>query len=254
MENHLIIEGKYKYKEIGEGRPIVILHGLMGQLSNFDGVVNFFPQKGYKIVLPELPLYSLPLIRTKVSSFAKFVHEFIAFKGFKDVVLLGNSLGGHIALSTFKNHPQNISAVVLTGSSGLYENSMGGTYPKRHSYEYIKKKSEEVFYDPKVATKEVVDDVFETVNDRGKLIRTIAIAKSAIRQNLSKDLPNMHAPFCLIWGKQDGVTPPSVAEDFHTLLPDSDLYWIDKCGHAAMMEHPDEFNRILYEWLQKREL
>ncbi len=254
MENHLITEGKYTYKEIGEGRPIIILHGLMGQLSNFDGVVDFFPKKGYKIVLPELPLYSLPIVKTKVSAFAKFVKEFIEFKNYTEPILLGNSLGGHIALSTLKLYPEHIHALIITGSSGLYENSMGGTYPRRHSYDYIKKKSEEVFYDPKVATKEVVDDVFQTLNDRAKLIRTITIAKSAIRHNMSKDLPNMNVPVCIIWGKQDHVTPPSVAEDFHTLLPDSDLFWIDKCGHAAMMEHPDEFNEILYGWLQDRGL
>src|SRR5699024_6944213 len=149
---------------------------------------------------------------------------------------------------TIKLYPEHISGLVITGSSGLYENSMGGTYPRRHSYDYIQKKSEEVFYDPKVATKEVVDDVFNTLNDRAKLIRTITIAKSAIRLNLAKDLPNMNVPTCIIWGKQDNVTPPRVAEDFHELLPDSDLFWIDKCGHAAMMEHPNEFNEILYKW------
>lgn len=254
MRYALKTEDKYKFKEVGEGRPIIILHGLMGQLSNFSGVIDYFPKKGYKVILPELPLYSLPILKTKVSSFAKYIKDFIAYKNYKDVILLGNSLGGHIALLTYKLYPENISALVITGSSGLYENAMGGSYPKRHSYEYIKQKAEKVFYDPKVATKEVVDDVFETVTNRAKVIRTLAIAKSAIRHNMSKDLPDMNVPVGIIWGKQDTVTPPEVAVDFHDLLPDSDLYWIDKCGHAAMMEHPDEFNRLLEEWLTKRNL
>lgn len=254
MEYNLKTEGKFTYTEIGEGRPIIILHGLMGQLSNFEGVANFFPKKGYKVVLPELPLYSMPLMKTKVSNLAKFVDEFISYKQYKGAILMGNSLGGHIALLTVKNHPQNIDGLVITGSSGLYESAMGGSYVKRHSYDYVKEKTQNVFYDPKVATKELVDDVFETVSDRGRVARTLAIAKSAIRHNMAKDLPNMNLPTCIIWGKQDGVTPPEVADDFHALLPDSDLYWIDKCGHAAMMEHPEEFNEILYAWLQKREL
>jgi|SRR5690625_561554 len=254
MKYDLKTEGKFKYKEIGEGRPIVILHGLMGQLSNFQGVINFFPKKGYKVVLPELPLYDLPLIKTKVVNFAKFISEFLEHKQYKDVILVGNSLGGHIALLTQKLYPENIAGLVITGSSGLYESSMGGSYVKRHSYEYVKKKSEDVFYDPKVATKELVDDIFETVSDRSKVIRTLAIAKSAIRHNMSRDLPNMTIPVCIIWGKQDKVTPPEVAEDFHALLPNSDLFWIDKCGHAAMMEHPDKFNEILYDWLVSRNL
>lgn len=120
------------------------------------------------------------------------------------------------------------------------------------SYEYVQKKAEDVFYDPAVATKELVDEVFASINDRNKLIRTLAIAKSAIRHNMAKDLPNMPTPTCIIWGKNDAVTPPDVAVEFNKLLPDSDLYWIDKCGHAAMMEHPDEFNKLLYAWLEKR--
>ena len=142
--------------------------------------------------------------------------------------------------------------MVITGSSGLYESAMGGSFPKRGDYEYIKKKAQDVFYDPAIATKELVDEVYESINDRNKLIRTLAIAKSAIRHNMAKDLPKMNTPTCIIWGKNDSVTPPNVAEEFDELLPDSELFWIDKCGHAAMMEHPEEFNTILYAWLVKK--
>ena len=252
MKNNLREEGKFSYVEEGEGTPIVILHGLMGGLSNFTGVMDFFPNKGYKVVILDLPLYTMSLLKTSVANFAKYLKEFIDFKGYKEVILLGNSLGGHIALLTTKLYPEVVKALVITGSSGLYENAMGESYPKRGDYEYIRKKAENVFYDPKVATKEIVDDVFSTVNDRSKLIRTLAIAKSAIRHNMSKDLPKMFTPTCIIWGRNDNVTPPEVAEDFDRLLPDSDLYWIDKCGHAAMMEHPDEFNQLLYKWLVDR--
>ena len=252
MTEQLKKEGKFTYLELGEGTPIVVLHGLMGGLSNFDGVTEFFPQKGYKILIPELPIYSMSLLKTNVKNFAKYVEEFIDHKGFKDVILLGNSLGGHIGLLCTKMYPEKIKALVITGSSGLYESAMGESYPKRGDRDYIQKKAENVFYDPKVATKEIVDEVYATVNDRNKLIRTLSIAKSAIRHNMAKDLPNMKTPTCIIWGKNDNVTPPEVAEEFHELLPDSDLYWIDKCGHAAMMEHPDEFNRLLDAWLRER--
>lgn len=131
---------------------------------------------------------------------------------------------------------------------------MGDGYPKRGDYEFIKKKAQDVFYDPAVATKEIVDEVFATVNDRVKLVKTLAIAKSAIRHNMAKDLPKIQTPSCIIWGRDDKVTPPNVAEDFDALLPNSDLFWIDKCGHAAMMEHPEEFNTILHGWLKSRNL
>ncbi|ADF54123.1 MAG: alpha/beta hydrolase [Zunongwangia sp.] len=252
MKNNLRKEGKFTYLEIGEGTPIVILHGLMGGLSNFDGVVDYFPSKGYKVLIPELPLYSMSLLKTSVGTFAKYLKEFVDFKDLNKVILLGNSLGGHIALLTTKLYPEIVKGLVITGSSGLYENAMGESYPRRGDYDFIKKKAQNVFYDPAVATKEIVDDVYETVSDRNKLVKTLAIAKSAIRHNMAKDLPKMTTPTCIIWGKNDNVTPPEVAEDFHRLLPDSDLYWVDKCGHAAMMEHPDLFNELLCDWLTKR--
>ncbi len=252
MKHQLKTEGKFTYIEAGEGTPIVVLHGLMGGLSNFDAVIDYFSENGFKVIIPELPLYTMPLIKTGVKTFAKYLNDFIKHKKFEKVILLGNSLGGHIALYHTKLYPKVMQALVITGSSGLYESAMGESYPKRGDYEYIKKKAEDVFYDPAVATKEIVDEVYETVNDRNKLIKTLAIAKSAIRHNMAQDLPHMPTPTCIIWGRNDNVTPPEVAEDFNKLLPDSDLYWIDKCGHAAMMERPDKFNQILIDWLRKR--
>jgi len=252
MEEALKTDGKYKYIEVGEGAPIIILHGLMGGLSNFHGVTSHFPAKGYKVLVPELPIYDMPLLKTNVKQFAKFLDGFIAYKGLSEVILLGNSLGGHIGLLFTKLYPEKIKALVITGSSGLYESAMGDGYPRRGDYEFIKKKAQNVFYDPAVATKEIVDEVFATVNDRNKIVKTLAIAKSAIRHNMAKDLPKMHTPTCIIWGEDDNVTPPNVAKEFHELLPDSELFWIKKCGHAPMMEHPEEFNVILDAWLEKR--
>jgi len=252
---HLLKEEKdYRYIEVGEGKPLIVLHGLMGGLSNFDAVTTYFSEKGYKVIIPELPIYSMSLIKTNVKSFAKYLHDFINFLGFDEVILLGNSLGGHIGLYHTKLYPKKVKALIITGSSGLYESAMGGGYTKRGDYEVIKKKAQDVFYDPAVATKEIVDEVYDTVNDRNKLIKTLAIAKSAIRHNMRKDLPKMKLPVCIIWGKNDGVTPPEVATEFNELLPNSELFWIDKCGHAAMMEHPQEFNEILKAWLVDKKL
>jgi pimeloyl-ACP methyl ester carboxylesterase len=249
MTDKLKTEGGFTYAEAGEGPTIIVLHGLMGALSNFGATFNYFSNNGFKVLIPELPLYSLPLIKTNVKNLATFLKEFLEYKEIDNAILLGNSLGGHIALYFAKHYPEKVKALILTGSSGLYEKAMGDSFPKRGNYEYIEQKAQQVFYDPKTATKELVDDVYETVNDRMKALKTLSIAKSAIRHNMANDLLHMQQPACLIWGKQDGVTPPEVAEDFNKLLPNSDLFWIDKCGHAAMMEQPEEFNTILHNWL-----
>ena len=249
MTDKLKTEGGFTYAEAGEGPTIIVLHGLMGALSNFGATLNYFSNNGFKVLIPELPLYSLPLIKTNVKNLAAILKDFLEYKEIDNAILLGNSLGGHIALYFTKHYPEKVKALILTGSSGLYEKAMGDSFPKRGNYEYIEQKAQQVFYDPKTATKELVDDVYETVNDRMKALKTLSIAKSAIRHNMANDLLHMQQPACLIWGKQDGVTPPEVAEDFNKLLPNSDLFWIDKCGHAAMMEKPEEFNTILHNWL-----
>jgi len=254
MSKNFITEGKFSYAEEGEGQPIIVLHGLMGGLSNFEGVLNYFSKRGYKVIIPQLPIYTLPLLKTNVKNLSKYLKDFMAFKKINKAILIGNSLGGHIGLYFTKFNSKNVAGLVLAGSSGLYEKSLGDTYPKRGDYEYIKKKAEEVFYDPKVASKEMIDEVYASVNDRHKVIRTLAIAKSAIRHNMAKDLPDMNVPACIIWGKNDPVTPPEVAVDFQRLLPDADLFWVEKCGHVPMMEHPDEFNEILENWLKDRNL
>ena len=249
MNKTVIKEHKFRYIESGEGQVIIILHGLMGGLSNFESVYNFFPSKDFKVIMPELPIYSMPIPDTTLKSLSEFLYEFIVFKKLKNIILLGNSMGGHIGLLFAKNYSKLLKGLILTGSSGLYENNMGDKYPNRENYQWIKSKTEDVFFDSNIATKKLIDEVFETVNDRNKLIRTLALAKSAIRHNMANDLPKMKIPTAIIWGIQDTVTPPDVAKEFHKLLPNSNLYWIDKCGHVPMMEHPKEFNNIMHKWL-----
>ncbi len=240
----------FKYIDEGEGEVLILLHGLMGALSNWDDVVAEF-KKDYRVIIPLLPLYDLPLLTTGVKTLAKFVHKFVKHKGLSNITVLGNSLGGHVGLIYTLNHPEEVKALVLTGSSGLYENAFGGSFPRRESYDFIKEKVEFTFYDPATATKELVDEVYQMVNDRIKVIKILAMAKSAIRHNMSKDIHNIKVPVCLIWGRNDKITPPDVANEFHQLLPNSELNWVDHCGHAPMMERPVEFNAYLKKFLDR---
>jgi 2-hydroxy-6-oxonona-2,4-dienedioate hydrolase len=241
-------EQRFKYCEEGNGEAIVLLHGLFGALSNFNELINYFSPR-YKVSIPLLPLYDLELDQTTVTGMVDYVDEFVEYKGYDKIHLIGNSLGGHIAQIYYLRKPEKVKTMTLTGSSGLFENSLGDTYPRKSDYEYVKKKTEATFYDPKMATKELTDEVFEIVNNRSKVIRLVSMAKSALRHNLREQVPMMKLPVCLIWGKEDTITPPFVAEEFNKLLPDSQLHFIEKCCHAPMMEQPEEFNKILDNFL-----
>lgn len=242
--------GEFKYIDEGEGPPLMFLHGLFGALSNFQETTEYF-SKRFRVVMPMLPLYSLPMLKTNPKGLAAFLDQFVSYLGLRDINLLGNSLGGHVALMYTTRHMDRVRTLVLTGSSGLYENAFGGSFPRREDKEYIRKKVALTFYDPTMATDELVDECFATVNDRAKLIRILSLAKGAIRHNMAEALPTLKMPTCLIWGRQDTITPPHVAEEFKELIPNSELFWIDNCGHAAMMERPQEFNAILDRWLTK---
>lgn len=243
-------QGNYQYIDEGEGEILMMLHGLFGALSNWEGVINQF-RSNYRVIIPLMPIHDMPIKEAGCQGLAVFVEAFVKDMGLTDLTLVGNSLGGHVALIYTLKHPENVKRLVLTGSSGLFENAMGGSYPKRGSYEYIKERVEYTFYDPKTATKELVDEVFEITNNIQKVLRIIAIAKSAQRNNMAKEIVHITAPTLLIWGLNDTITPPHVGHEFNQLIKHSELHFIDKCCHAPMMERPQEFNGILANWLQK---
>ena len=235
----------FRYIETGGGsETLLLLHGLFGALSNFGGILDHFGER-YNVVIPILPIYELPIRKVGLGGLVNHIEQFVDHRGYDRVHVLGNSLGGHVALLYALASPEKIASITLTGSSGLFESAMGSTFPKRGNYEFIKEKTAATFYNPEVATKELVDEVFDIVNDRNKAIRVIATAKSAVRHNLGDKLHNIKAPTLLIWGAEDSITPPFVGEKFNELIVDSRLHFVEKCGHAPMMEHPQQFNEIL---------
>lgn len=251
MKYNIKEEGRFRFIESGGGEEnLLLLHGLFGALSNFEGIINHFSDK-LNVVVPILPIFELPIRKLSVSGLVNYVADFVEYKGYDHVHVLGNSLGGHIALLYVLAHPEKVRSITLTGSSGLFESAMGSSFPKRGDYEFIKTKTEATFYRPEVATKELVDEVYDIVNDRNKAIRIIATAKSAVRHNLGDKLHQIEAPTLLVWGRDDQITPAFVGEKFHELIENSRLVFVDECGHAPMMEHPEEFNRHLAAFLEE---
>lgn len=248
-------EREFKYIETlpnWEGTPLLLLHGLFGTLGNFNGIVKHFGKK-INVVIPILPIFEMPLKKVGLNGYVEYVKQFVNYKQYSKVDILGNSLGGHIATIFTLENQQKVRSLILTGSSGLYESAMGTTFPKRGDYAFIKNKTEATFYNPEVATKELVDEVYEIVNDRNKGIRIVITAKSAIRNNISERLKFIEVPTLLVWGNQDTITPPFVGEKFKELIKNSQLEIIDYCGHAPMMEHPRKFNSILEAFFSKLE-
>ncbi len=249
MEYTIKQDGKFSYIDEGEGTTLLLLHGLFGALSNWSDVLGYYSKK-YRVVIPLLPIHEMPLRTAGLGALTDFIEEFVKLKKLTNVALLGNSLGGHLALIYTQRNPQNVTRLVLTGSSGLFENSMGGSYPKRGSYAYIKERVEYTFFKPATATKELVDEVFEVTQSIQKCLRIVAIAKSAQRHNMANEITKITQPTLLVWGLNDTITPPTVGYEFLDLMPNAELHFIDECCHAPMMEQAEEFNRVLEEFLE----
>lgn len=240
-----------KFIEKGTGRPIILLHGLFGNLSNWNHQITFF-SKTYKVIVPELN-FDIPRNEKALNYLAKELYDLVVELQLDDIILVGNSLGGHLALVFTHMHPEHVSKLVLTGSSGLFENTLNGTYPRRNSRKYIKERVEYTFYDPKIATDNLLAEVLNVVRDNTKCFNIIRMAKEAQRNTLKDTLHLINTPTMLIWGKNDKITPPDVALEFEDLMPNCELYWLDNCGHAPMMEHPYGFNELLQNYILKNE-
>lgn len=239
------------YIEKGKGNPIILLHGLFGALSNWKTVVNEF-SKNHRVIIPKIPLTEINVKEANLESLTNFVKRFINKMKLKNFILIGNSLGGHIGLIYTILHPKKVKKLILTGSSGLYENSFGGSFPKRGDYNYINDRVNHTFYNPNILSKKYIDDVFNTLNDNAKCLNIITIARSAQRNNLAKKLYKITCPTLLVWGLNDTITPPSVAHQFHKLIPKSRLKFIDKCCHAPMMESPVKFNQLIKPFIEEK--
>ncbi|MFM8739776.1 MAG: alpha/beta fold hydrolase [Cytophagales bacterium] len=250
MALHVKEQGEFKYVDEGKGQVLMLLHGLFGALSNWEGVVTHY-SKHFRVMIPMLPIYEMPIKQAGLEGLREFTERFVAEMRLDKLMIMGNSLGGHVGILYTLKNPDKVTKLILTGSSGLFENTMGGSYPRRGSYDYIRERVAYTFYDPTVASKELVDEVFETTKSIPKCMRIVAIAKSAQRNNLALELPSIKVPTLLVWGLNDTITPPMVAHEFNRLIPNSELKFIDKCCHAPMMEHPDKFNKAVEDFLVK---
>lgn len=232
---------------------LVLLHGLFGTLSNWQSVVKEF-SKDYRVYTPELPLFDSIISESHLNRLVKFLEKYIDEHHIENPILVGNSLGGHVAILYTLKHQDHVSKLILSGSSGLYENTFGNSFPRIGDSEYIKDRIHDVFYNKNVIDDHLIDGVFNVLQNKRKALSVIGIARDAKKQNLKDELPKIKIPVLLIWGIQDYITPVSVAEEFYLSINNAKLCLINECGHVPMMEQPETFNELLKDFLNKTHL
>lgn len=235
-----------------DGPSMVLLHGMLGDVDNWDAMMPVLANAGYRVVVPLLPVYTADLEETSVEGLTKYVLGFLDALGGGPHVLVGNSLGGHVAICVALERPADVRALVLSGASGLYEVNIGTSTPHRFDRSFVQDRTAFTFHDPIHATDALVDRMMAVLADRHRLVRLVKMARSARDTYVGSRLHELTMPVLLVWGRQDRITPPDVAEQFQILLPDSTIVHIDECGHAPMIERPDDFNRHLFTFLKAR--
>ena len=244
----------FRYIDAGSapGSPsVILLHGMLGGLENWTQTLHVLALHGYRTVVPSLPVYDLPLHQTSVSGLVQFLHSFIQYLGLDKTILVGNSLGGHLAILYAAQYPAYVEGLVLSGASGIYEVETGTSVPRRHDRNFIREKAELTFYDPIHVTEALVDEMYHIVTDRQRVLRLIKMARATKHEIVTPILSTLYCPTLLIWGREDQITPPYVAVRFKNCLPRAQLQFIDHCGHAPMIEHPEQFNNLTLDFLKE---
>ncbi len=231
--------------------PVILLHGLLGDVYQWEPTITALSERAHRVIVPEIPIDSIPLRRANMDGVMAFVRSFIHSLGLEKMVLVGNSLGGHLALMYALEKPSHVAGLVLCGSAGIYEVVTGTRTFRRKDKEWIRQRAEVTYYDPEMVTDALVDRLYDLANDSARAVRVLKIARNSLSISLSDHLSSILAPTTLIWGKNDRITPEDVAHTFMKCLPFAELHSIDKCGHAPMMERPDEFNALTLDFLRR---
>jgi len=227
--------------------PIVMLHGMFGGPENWSALIPHLPRNWYPLI-PRIPFFDDEISLNSISAVFDYVQSYCNNIGSDHVLLMGNSLGGHIAALLAVNITKQVRGLILTGSSGLFERGftkIPGTRPNR---DWIYDKCCEVFFDSCHVTDALIQSVQEVIYNRRKARILIQLAKSAKRDNIAEKLTQIICPTLLIWGKQDQITHREVALEFHRSISNSALIFLDNCGHVPMMEHPAKFGSEVAQW------
>ncbi|MCA9278729.1 MAG: alpha/beta hydrolase [Phycisphaeraceae bacterium] len=229
--------------ETGDGTQFVFLHGLVGLNEHWETVVGLVKHR-VRCTMIEVPLLQLTGKDCSIDGVVYLTAKLLQSVSDSPVVLVGNSFGGHVATRLAIEYPELVQGLLLTGASGVIEKSMVSDIQIHPSREWLRRKIAELFYRPELHMRESdLDRAHQELSTKLGRFAMVRLSRSARRNHLGDQLSRVRVPTLLIWGKQDVVTPPDAAQQFHDRLQDSKLVWFDECGHVPMMEHAEAFAR-----------
>ena len=270
-----IPEGKYAdlpngykihYLDHGEGHPVVFLHG-SGQgasgHSNFKGNYPFLAENGYRVIIPDHIGYGYSDkpddVEYPLSFFAECIVQTLDVAGIDKFSMIGNSLGGAIAIYIALNHPERVVSLNLMAPGGLEEKEDYFKMPgmailgEIFASGEVNKGSLEHFirnglvYHEDCVDEELIEerwDIFTKQN--GQALATMKVP------NMTEQLGDIQCPSIVFWGINEKMMPETGIMKLAKGLKDTRVVLVSECGHWVMAEYKDMFNRYTLDFLNEK--
>jgi pimeloyl-ACP methyl ester carboxylesterase len=252
------------FHEAGEGRPVLLLHGSgpgVSAWANWRHAIPALAQSAHVLAL-DLVGFGLterpPTVRYSLRTWTDQVWDFIDHLGIERVSVIGNSLGGRIAMQLAEDDPGRLDRMVLMGAPGVGMTLTDGLKALR-SYEPSHQAMESLLknyfaVDPSLITDDLVQIRYEASAAPGahEAYRSMFFDPNHAGSELGITEEQVRAittPTLLVHGREDQIVPLDVAWQTLALLPHGDLHVFSRCGHWTQIERADEFNRVVADYL-----
>jgi len=253
-KNAVVLGENIRYFEAGQGPAVILLHGLGSVkeiwMANFDALAA----KYHVFAIDQIGFghSDKPLLDYKIATFVDFLQVFMQSQNLNKATLVGNSLGGWIALDFVARHPAMVDKLVLVDAAGLPSSHPLTVNLNPSTVAEMRAVLESIFYNKQFVTDEFVLRAFTNhlKNNDGYTIRRVMTGFTSAQME-DGNLKSVQAPTLIIWGREDELIPESDAEKMHDGIAGSKLVVLDQCGHVPQLEKAADFNRELLEFLGK---
>ncbi len=235
------VEGmRIHYYAIGPetGPAVVLIHGLGGRAEDWVNLAPYLRRAGYRVYLPDLPGFGQSeqpaAFSYSVQDQAAFVVAFLDAMNLKRVDLGGWSMGGWIVQRVAAEHPERIRKLMLFDSAGLYAKPRWDTslFTPMDARQISQLDALLMPHPPRVPGF-VARDIVRHAKRNGWVIRRALDSMLTGRDTTDRLLPELKMPVLIVWGAEDRITPLSLGQRMHALIPQSQMEVIAGCGHLA---------------------
>lgn len=228
------------YWEGGRGETVLLIHGLNGStLADFRQLASGLAKR-YRVISVDLPGFGLSThvpMKQSVANQAGFVLGFLDAIGLDASHVLGNSMGGWVALKLAERHPARVKSLVLTASAGIHFEHPPLEVFTPEDTEGLKKLLWHICYQPPSLPGFFMRDWLRVMRLRRHSVREMLDSMQTAEDAMEAHLPGMRVPTLILWGDSDRLIPPDTGKRMAAMMPDARLEVIERCGHLLLHEH-----------------